>query len=137
MGIYWYLWVYIGIYMGKSRNTLKYPNKIPENTRLYISWAKPTLLLGILSNTRPDIKKSFPLGTDDRQAYLLALWSNLDWWNLMYFFEFNIYYKSSAALYELFIHWSINIKILAMPIGYLTWLPNLTSVSNFMHRVFF
>ena len=62
--------------MGKPRNTRKYPTypEIPESkkdTRKYpiIFFDTPTRpepdpLPGILSNTRPDIEKPYPLGTD-------------------------------------------------------------------------
>ena len=61
--------------MGKPRNTQKYPKypEIPESkkdTRKYpiVFFDTPTRpepdpLPGILSNTRPDIEKPYPLGT--------------------------------------------------------------------------
>ena len=62
--------------MGKPRNTRKYPTypkypEIPESkkdTRKYpivffTTPTRPDPLPGILSNTRPDIEKPYPLGT--------------------------------------------------------------------------
>ena len=62
--------------MVRPRNTRKYPTypEIPErkkDTRKYpiVNFATPTRpepdpLPGILSNTRPDIEKPYPLGTE-------------------------------------------------------------------------
>ena len=68
--------------MGKPRNTRTYPTypKIPESQKdtwkyLIVYFDTPTrpepeLLSGILSNTRPDIEKPYPLGTD---SYLVKV----------------------------------------------------------------
>ena len=56
-----------------TRNTRKYPKekKIPGNTRSYFSTLlpdpNPNPLPGILSNSRPDIEKPYPLGTAHMQ----------------------------------------------------------------------
>ena len=67
--------------MGKPRNTQKYPTypkypkylEIPESKRdtqkypiVFFdtpTWPEPDPIPGILSNTRPDIEKPYPLGT--------------------------------------------------------------------------
>ena len=63
------------VYMGKPRNTRKYPTypeilESKKDTRKYPivffdtpTRPEPNLLPGILSNTQPDIEKPYPLGT--------------------------------------------------------------------------